>query len=190
MENDYLYKLNNWLKKWRKRHTIYDDSVLSEEMIETFIGELQEEITTVIGDFGPTTNGFENAKLVLYTGTDYNLVNDFCVSSNGEYYMINQTNASILWNPIFRKNVANVIGEINSDEPISARILAGKSYDSTGRLTRISKYATDSENYLALDDFLSSKVAEAGLKQGDVMYVISPSARSKSVGLSTEVPTV
>ena len=120
MEDELLYELVTWLEDWRELHAINDDLVLSENMVEIFVEELQAKITTVIGDFGPATSGFENAKLVLYTGTDFNVVNDFCISSNGEYYMINQTKASILWNPIFRKNVANVIGEINSDEPISA----------------------------------------------------------------------
>ena len=83
--------------------------------------------------------------MVLYTGTDFNVVNDFCISSNGEYYMINQTKASFLWNSKFRDTVAQkVIGELTPESPISARILAGKSYDSTGRWTRISNYATDS----------------------------------------------
>ena len=187
MGDELVDRLIEWLESWRAKNNIIDDAVLSENAIEKFIGELQAKITTEIGDFGPATSEFENAYLVLYTGTDFNLVNEFCESSNGKYYMINQTNASVLWDNDFRDAIANVIGEADAESPITARILAGKSYDSTGRGTRISNYATDSENYLALDDFLSSKVAEAGLKQGDVMYVISPSARSNSVGLSTEV---
>lgn len=41
-----------------------------------------------------------------------------------------------------------------------------------------------------LDDFLSSKVAEARLAKGNVVYMVDEKLKVDSVGLLTEVPTV
>ncbi len=127
---------------------------------------------------------------MLYSGIHYKFVQDFCEASNGEYYMISQTIADVLWDGDFRQAIAEAIGENDVDDPITARVLEGKKYNADGSWERINQYAKESGNYLALDDFISSKVAEAGLAKGNVVYLVGEGLKPDSVGLLTEVPTV
>ncbi len=89
----------------------------------------------------------------MYSGVDWKAVGEFCEQSGGKYYIINQTKASMLWDKDFRQAVADVIGEESYKSDISARVLEGKSYKSKNEWTRVGRYATDSERFLALDDF-------------------------------------
>ena len=183
-------KLIEWVRQWRSDNGVSDDvDLLSIEYLDKFVGELQNKIVNVCNDFGKNSIG-ENAKLVLYLGVDYGFVEEFCKSSNGEYYMISQTVANVLWDNDFRKEIAYTIGETKANDPITARVLEGKEYNADGSWERINQYATESGKYLALDDFLSSKVAEAGLAKGNVVYLVGDGLKSDSVGLLTEVPTV
>lgn len=191
MEDKLIRVLIEWLENWRSANSVPDGELLSGELLERFVGELQGKILSETGGFGPTVKGFEDAKLVLYSGVDWNLVGEFCEQSGGKYYMINQTKASMLWNPEFRQAVADVIGERKTKDPISARVLEGKVYEDGAEYgTRIGRYATDSERFLALDDFLSSELAKEGASRGDITYFLSPDARPETVGLSSEVPEV
>ena len=156
-----------------------------------FISELQTKIVEEIINFGVNIEGYENAILILYSGVYYEDIKSFCEASNGKYYMISQTNANFLWKDEFRDTVAYVIGEPNSKGEITARVLEGKKYSEyDSSWTRISNYATESGNYLALDDFVSSKVVEAGLSKGKILYFIGDKATPNNVGLLTEIPSV
>ena len=188
---DKIFELIKWLEGWRKSHDIYDDEVLSGEKLELFISELQTKIVEEIINFGVNIEGYENAILILYSGVYYEDIKSFCEASNGKYYMISQTNANFLWKDEFRDTVAYVIGEPNSKGEITARVLEGKKYSEyDSSWTRISNYATESGNYLALDDFVSSKVVEAGLSKGKILYFIGDKATPNNVGLLTEIPSV
>ena len=190
MEDKLIRVLIEWLGNWRSANSVPDGELLSGELLERFVGELQGKILSETGGFGPAVKGFEDAKLVLYSGVDWNLVGEFCEQSGGKYYMINQTKASVLWDRDFRQAIADVIGESDAKKPISARVLEGKSYKSKNEWTRVGRYATDSERFLALDDFLSSELAKEGASRGDITYFLSPDARPETVGLSSEVPEV
>lgn len=188
---DKILELKEWLESWRKSHEIYDDEVLSGERLELFVSELQAKIMKEIAYFGANIEGYENATLILYSGVLYEEVKAFCETSNGRYYMISQTYADALWNDEFREAVAYVIGEDDAEGEITARVLEGKKYsEDRSSWTRISNYATESGNYLALDDFLSSKVVEAGLSKGKILYFIGDKATPNNVGLLTEIPSV
>ncbi|MDE6387400.1 MAG: hypothetical protein K2L82_06315, partial [Lachnospiraceae bacterium] len=172
--------LNAWLQSWRGNNNVPPKTVLSGETLSKFIADLQNEIVNVIEDFGKNSIG-ENAKLVLYSGLEYNTVQDFCEVSNGEYYMISQTAADVLWNPIFRQTVVDAIGEQKVTDSTTAQVLEGKKYNADGSWERINQYATESGNYLVLDDFISSKVAEAGLAKGNVVYLVGEGLKPDSV---------
>ena len=191
MEDKLIRVLIEWLENWRSANSVPDGELLSGELLERFVGELQSKILSETGGFGPAVKGFEDAKLVLYSGVDWNLVGEFCEQSGGKYYMINQTKASMLWDKDFRQAVADVIGEESYKSDISARVLEGKVYEDGAEYgTRIGRYATDSDRFLALDDFLSSELAKEGTSRGDITYFLSPDARPETVGLSSEVPEV
>lgn len=88
--------LKEWVKAWRTNNGISEEpenqeneGKLSGEILDKFVADLQDEIINVIGDFGKNSIG-ENAKLVLYSGIDYEFVQEFCEASNGEYYMISR----------------------------------------------------------------------------------------------------
>lgn len=127
--NEIVEILKAWVKAWRDNNGVADGVVLSGENLEKFVGELQTEIVNVIGDFGENTIG-ENAKLVLYTGYGYDLVQEFCELSDGEYYMISQTAANALWDPDLQRAIANAIGESNATDPLTARVLFGRNFES------------------------------------------------------------
>ena len=190
LENN-LEVLLDWLKEWREKHGIEDTGTLSETELNQFVAELQEKIVNIVEDFGPVP-GYEDAKLVLYSDVDYKAVEKYCTSSQGKYYMINQTKLDFFWDEKFKQNVANVIGEKNPKSPITARVLEGKEYYSAdgNSCTRIGNTATESGNYLALDDFLSSQVAKTGARRGNVEYLIGENASKDSVGLLSEIPSV
>ena len=180
--------LAEWIKNWRESHQIPNDGKLSQIQIETFVSELQTEICNRIPDFTENKIG-QNASLVLYSGTDFNAVKLMCDNSNGKYYMISQTQANALWEPDFKKAVRDVIGENDLDNSLTRRILSGKFKDAVGNECR-TQYATDSHELLALDDFLSYKVAEAGTKKGNVLYIVGDELSDTSVGMLTEIPEV
>ena len=191
MENSNEIKnaLIDWLESWRDSNGIDNGVKLEGEILDKFVSELHGEIVGLIGDFGQNTIS-DTANLVLYSGQDYNMVKEFCEASNGKYYMISNTAADILWNETLRDTIAITIGEDKATDPITARVLEGKVYNADETWSRTTQYATDSNTYLALDDFISSKIAEAGLEKGNIIYIISDTANPNSVGLMTEIPTV
>lgn len=196
-----------WLKKYQLDSKLTErraesGGVLSGEALEDFIGTLQdkivESVTKYAGGFGENTVG-DNATLILYSGVNPQMVEKFCSQSGGKYYMISQTGAGILWNEDVREKIAETIGEDKPTEPISARVLEGKEgkYDLKKgnlrfRLENDAKYATDSHKFLALDDFISLQVVEAGIKKGKIRYVLenSHSGIPRSVGMLSEIPRV
>ena len=109
LENN-LEVILDWLEEWREKHGIKNMDTISETELDQFVAELQEKIVDSIGDFGPAP-GYEGANLVLYSGVDYKAVDEFCTSSQGKYYMINQTQLGFLWDQKFKNAVAKVIGE-------------------------------------------------------------------------------
>ena len=143
-------RIKEWVDAWRVNNGIQDEvEVLSGETLDKFVGELQNEIVKIIDDFGKNSIG-ENAKLVLYSGVDYNFVKKFCEASNGEYYMISQTLADALWEPEVQEAIMRAIGDGDIKKPTTAQVLAGKSYaNDIEKGERISQYATESGNYLA-----------------------------------------
>ncbi|MDE5873144.1 MAG: hypothetical protein K2H07_04455, partial [Lachnospiraceae bacterium] len=187
-DNVAFESLMDWLDKWRDGKVDEDDEILSDEKLEQFLGELYEKINDEIKDFGPNQDGYENAKLVLYTKYDNKIVEEFCRQSGGKYYMVNQTAANAIWDNDFGKKISEVIGEKNLEGEKTMRVLAGKVRNAEGNFERVSRYATDSGKILSFDDFMSSKLVDAGLKRGNVLYLIGDNPNSKSVGLLTEIP--
>ncbi len=183
-----LENLLDWLDAWRDKNGIEDGEILSDEKLEKFLGELYEKINNEITDFGANQEGYENAKLVLYTKYNYEMVQEFCKQSDGKYYMVNQTAASMIWQPDFGEKISKVIGEKSLQGEKTMRVLSGKVYDAEGNPERVSRYATDSGKLLSFDDFMSSKIVDAGLKRGNILYLIGDNPNSKSVGLLTELP--
>lgn len=137
MEDRIIESLKEWLKSWRENNGISIDEVLSGEVLEKFISELQTEITNVVSDFSANEIS-ESAKLVLYSGTDFELVKEYCETSNDECYMIRHTAADVLWDPVFRQEIASTIGEMGPSDPITAQVLEGKIYNEDGSSSRIS----------------------------------------------------
>ncbi len=83
MENNhFLTELIVWLQEWRGKHNIPQGGILSGEILEQFVAELQTEITKRVGNFGNNTVG-ENADLALYSGTNYGTVGDYCAERCG-----------------------------------------------------------------------------------------------------------
>ena len=46
------------LENWRSANNVPDGEVLSGELLERFVGELQGKILSETGGFGPTVKGF------------------------------------------------------------------------------------------------------------------------------------
>ena len=181
--------LAEWVDGWRESRGISSDGKLNPAQLDMFVSDLQTEIINRIPDF--TLNNVDpNASLVLYSGADYAAVKSMCANSGGKYYMISQTQANALWNKDFQKSVKDAIGDDDLADPTTLRVLSGKSIDNSGNLSRIDQYATDSHNLLAMDDFLSYKLAEAGAKKGNVIYIVGDRLSDTSVGMLTEIPEV
>lgn len=104
--------------------------------------------------------------------------------------MISQTQADTLWDAPFQRAVMHAIGDDKLTDATTIRVLSGKIVDSSGNKVRINQYATDSHELLALDDFLSYKVAEAGAQKGNVLYIVGDELSDTSVGMLTEIPEV
>ena len=182
-------KLAQWIYKWRESHSLPSEGRLSSSQLDMFVSELQDEIYRSIPDF--TENRIsQNASLVLYSGTDFGAVKLMCKNSNGKYYMISQTQANALWERSFQEAVMCAIGDSDINSDTTLRVLSGKVKDTNGKLYRPNQYATDSCTLLALDDFLSYKVAEAGAKKGNVLYIVGDDLSDTSVGMLTEIPEV
>ena len=195
-----------WLRKYDESQNLSEirnqsDGVLQGEALDAFVDALQQKIVESVnlhaGGFGTNSVG-ENAELQLYSGVWYEDVKKMCEQSHGTRYMISQTAADILWDRELRKTIAKIIGEEKDTDPISSRVLAGKCGEEETvdgkqyRLLQFAQYATDSHRYLALDDFISQKVVEAGLAKGRVFYILKNDNAGipRSVGLLTEIPHV
>ena len=182
-------RLAKWVNGWRESRGIPGDGKLNSAQLDMFVTDLQAEIINRIPDF--TLNNVDpNASLVLYSGADYAAVKSMCANSGGKYYMISQTQANALWNKDFQKSVKDAIGDDDLTDPTTLRVLSGKGIDNSGKSSRIDQYATDSHELLALDDFLSYNVAEAGAKKGNVLYIVGDKLSDTSVGMLTEIPEV
>ena len=190
IDNDVFSEaLAEWVDGWRESRGISSDGKLNPAQLDMFVSDLQKEIINRIPDF--TLNNVDpNASLVLYSGADYAAVKSMCANSNGKYYMISQTQANALWNKEFKESVVHAIGDLTEGDPTTLRVLSGKAKDANGKKYRLNQYATDSHELLALDDFLSYNVAEAGAKKGNVIYIVGDGLSDTSVGMLTEIPEV
>ena len=192
MENNELLEIfTEWLEKWRESNGVYGEGVLSVELLEKFVGDLQDKILEIPGLFDkPEVCSGE--KLVLYTGVTYTEIEEYCEANKNDTYFISQTKALFLWESVFQEAICNVIGEKFLFDPITARVLSGKCYLDTlcnTEYVRIGNSATTSGNYLALDDFLSENLAKTAVANGaEVIYVIGDTAKANSVGMLTEMP--
>lgn len=163
------------------------------QSIEQFVSALQEKMEETVkkhaGGFGTNSIGVD-ATLVIYTGVYYGDVQSYCESHNGQLYMISHTAADALWNRQMRENIAEVIGETKPTDAITSKVLSGKFAGKNS--VRIDQFASKAARALSLDDWISAKVVEAGLKKGTVMYILHyrDDQIPKSVGLKTEVPVL
>lgn len=161
--------------------------------IEQFVAAIQEKMEETVkkhaGGFGTNSIGVD-ATLVIYTGVYYGDVQSYCESHNGQLYMISHTAADALWNRQMRENIAEVIGETKPTDAITSKVLSGKFAGKNA--ARIDQFASKAARVLSLDDWISAKVVEAGLKKGTVMYILHyrDDQIPKSVGLKTEVPVL
>lgn len=204
IQDDILDDLTEWLADYETSNNISlirekTGGVLQGADLDTFVGALQRKIVEAVnlhaGGFGTNCIG-ENAELQLYSGVWYKDVQKMCEQSHGTRYMISQTAADILWEGSLRKAIAKIIGEEKDTDPISSRVLAGKCGEEETvdgkqyRLLQFAQYATESHRYLALDDFISRKVVEAGIAKGRVFYILKNDNAGipRSVGLLTEIP--
>ena len=58
MEDKLIRVLIEWLENWRFANSVPDGELLSGELLERFVGELQGKILSETGGFGPTVKGF------------------------------------------------------------------------------------------------------------------------------------
>ena len=58
MEDKLIRVLIEWLGNWRSANSVPDGELLSGELLERFVGELQGKILSETGGFGPTVKGF------------------------------------------------------------------------------------------------------------------------------------
>lgn len=161
--------------------------------IEQFVAAIQEKMEETVkkhaGGFGTNSIGVD-ATLVIYTGVYYGDVQSYCESHNGQLYMISHTAADALWNRKMRQQIAKTIGESDATDEITTRVLSGKC--SGENAIRIDQFASDAAKTFSLDDWISAKVVEAGIKKGTVMYILHyrDDQIPRSVGLKTEVPVL
>lgn len=161
--------------------------------IERFVAALQEKMEETVkkhaGGFGTNSIGID-ATLVIYTGVYHGDVKSYCENTGGQLYMISHTAADALWNKEMRGIIARTIGERKSIDEVTSRVLSGKRPGENA--TRVDQYASKAAVSLSLDDWISAKVVEAGLKKGTVLYILHyrDDQIPKSVGLKTEVPVL
>ena len=96
VDNRVINHLTEWVSEWRSVNPEVPDGVLSGKNLYKFVSELQQEISSTVGDFGINSIG-SDAELVLYSGVNWKDVEALCEASGGKYYMINQTNAHPLY---------------------------------------------------------------------------------------------
>ena len=58
MDGNFVDILVEWLENWRSANSVPDGELLSGELLERFVGELQGKILSESGGFGPTVKGF------------------------------------------------------------------------------------------------------------------------------------
>ena len=182
--------LKNFVSNWKANHGIDPTDVLEGDILASFVGDLQTEIRNTTS-FIPTKSN----TLILYSGEApsgkylWQEMGDFC-TNNPDFYYISGTDAgAILWEPDFELEVKKAIG----DPDLSTRVLSGKAYDPiTDRGThRVSQYAVEGHDLLAMDDYISRTLTEEALASGrKVVYVAGKgvNAADKKVGILTELP--
>ncbi len=179
-------RLIAWLESYRSSHGIPEGRKLTDSELKQFVTDFQQEVLNQVGDNWGPISGTQDSTLVLYSGLDdWKQAKDFCGNSGGNYYYISDTLADPLWFDDLQYNVAWVIGEPIKTCPITKRVLSGKLPNGDR-----SQYALEGENLLAMDDFLSLQVAEYGIRNGNVVYVVGPKLNDTAVGMLTEIPAV
>lgn len=173
---DLLIFLIEYVENWRSANGITGSSPLTGQNLAQFATDLQTTIASNVSFGGKGT-------LVLYSGVDYDVVASYCSNSNGQYYMISQTEA--LWNQQFRSAVTETIG----DDATALKLLEGKVTEGTSKI-RVGNVGVDGTEILSLDDFISQNVARVGSESGDVAMVIGKNVNPNSVGVLTEIPEV
>ncbi len=58
MDGNFVDILVEWLYNWRSANSVPDGELLSGELLDGFVGELQSKILSESGGFGPAVKGF------------------------------------------------------------------------------------------------------------------------------------
>lgn len=176
---DLLEFLIGFVESWRSDNGITGSSPLTGDDLAQFAKNLQTTIASSVSFDGEGT-------LVLYSGVDYESIASYCSNSNGQYYMISQTEAGkVLWDEEFRRAVTEAIG----DDATALKFLEGKVIEGTTP-KRIGSIGVDGTDILSLDDFISQNIAKVGAESGDVVMVLGNKVKPNSVGVLTEIPEV
>ena len=141
-----------FVKEWRSTKGIPDDTILTEDQIEIFVGELQKEIckmdfslpegTTIIGYSG-SSNGTPAWKIIGQISSD--------LGDDVKY--ISDLPAGQLLDVDYRDDFEALITEcITNNKNSTSMIISGMSSG-----TRVSAECGYGD-YLSLDDFVSSKL--------------------------------
>lgn len=118
---DLLEFLIGFVESWRSDNGITGSSPLTGDDLAQFAKNLQTTIASSVSFDGEGT-------LVLYSGVDYESIASYCSNSNGQYYMISQTEAGkVLWDEEFRRAVTEAIG----DDATALKFLEGKVIEGT-----------------------------------------------------------
>ena len=178
-------ELKNFVKEWRIKHPNVPSGVLKNSDLIEFVNDLQSEILHKTS-FIPESGSY----LILYSGNNSNGegiwkgMEDFC-KQNPDFYYITSTEAGkILWEIDFQETIKDTIG----DRYVAERVLSGKDYATN---KRISQYAVEGTEILAMDDFISQNLTDEAIKSGKkVVYVAGKdvNAADKKVGILTELP--
>lgn len=185
-----LDELIDDIETWRKN--ISHSGKLEKSELIQFVDWLQKDIINKTS-FLPESG----SNLILYSGKDSNgediwkEMKDFC-EKNPDFYYISKTDAgTILWEKEFQDKIIETIG----DRSIAERVLSGREWNSaTGSVGgRLSQYAVDGTDLLAMDDFISYTLTKTAIDNGySVSYVAGKgvSTADKKVGILTELPCV
>ena len=188
---DVLQYLTEYVNEWRSSNNITYSGKLETSDYIKFAQDLQNEITKNV------SFSMDSSKtLILYTGSNangagiFNDVDAFCNANSGSYYYISNTEANMLWDPKFQKAINETI--TNEDAPDykyfsddTKMLLSGNK--PSGERTQ---YAIEGTDILSLDDFLSKKLTETAIENGNnIVYVAGKNANPKGVGIVTEIPS-
>ena len=185
-----LQYFEDYVNNWRSSNNISYSGILKTDDYIKFAQDLQNEITKNI------SFSMDSSKtLILYTGSNadggalYVDIDAFC-NANSDYYYISNTEADMLWDPKFQAAVNKTITDeyvedFSGFSDDTKMLLSGKK--PSGERTQ---YAIEGTDILSLDDFLSKKLTETAIENGNnIVYVAGKNANPKGVGIVTEIPS-